>query len=157
MFFCYKNLSKFRFSLRSIQNRHFQIKLKLYFGLCNLFHFLSYDLWLFIKVYSLKNAQINSILGETVDCIQNATCVMGCPIPLKCRPSCANRNPKCPPIQCLRAQPNCVCPKGFLVGPNGRCIRQRDCPPSYGASVAGEVESEDYNQRKVWYFFKSWK
>ena len=90
-----------------------------------------------------------SFLGETVDCIQNATCVMGCPIPLKCRPSCANRNPKCPPIQCLRAQPNCVCPKGFLVGPNGRCIRQRDCPPSYGASVAGEVESEDYNQRKV--------
>ena len=45
-----------------------------------------------------------------------------------CRPSCANPNPICPLI-CIQNGTNCKCASGYVLGPNGNCIRKADCPP----------------------------
>ena len=52
-----------------------------------------------------------------------------------CPPRCDDRNPACDKKLCKRAEPICVCADGYIIGPNGDCISERQCPNCTSFSI----------------------
>lgn len=64
---------------------------------------------------------------DSFKCSGNTTCTIGCPFAY-CPPRCEDLNPLCQSNACIRAEPFCACKKGYVIGPDGNCIRENDCP-----------------------------
>lgn len=105
-------------------NKRFHFKY-IFLYICILAKYFPYFVWNLTAFMSNLTQQKKT--GANVLCIVNTTCSMGCPVPKNCRASCKRPNPICPRLPCVKRTPRCLCAKGYVLGPDGRCILKKDC------------------------------